>query len=115
MKIEHILLYMLYLYLGDFMTEVEKRRLQLLQDVRKKYSDRNTPPAIHPRYSSTYHTLYHESEEETMPKQGTFFLRVIIAGLIFGLVFMLDYRQEEIKNVDSQTIINVLQDDLFGQ
>lgn len=97
------------------MTEVEKRRIKLLQDVRKNYSDRNTPPAIHPRYSSAYHSLYHnEFDEESRPR-STFFLRLLIAAIMFAFVFVIDYYKEEIANIDSQTIINEVQRNLLGQ
>ena len=97
------------------MTEVEKRRLKLLQDVRKNYSDRSTPPAIHPRYSSVYHSIYSDETDEQCRPQNTFFLRFIIAAFLFAVVFMVDYHKEKIVNVDSQTIINEVQKDLFGK
>lgn len=97
------------------MTDVERRRLKLLQDVRKNYSDRNTPPAVHPRYSSTYHSLYQDEFDEQTRPRSTFFIRLIIAALIFAFVFVIDYNKEEIANVNSQTIVNEVQKDLFGQ
>lgn len=97
------------------MTDVEKRRLQLLQEVRKNYSDKNTPPAIQPRYSNAYHSLYKDGlEEETRPR-STFLLRLIIAAFIFAAVFMIDYHEEEVVNVNSQIIVNEVQKDLFSQ
>lgn len=96
------------------MNEVEKRRLKLLQEVRKNYSDKNTPPAIHPRYSSTYHSLYQNGDESFFPR-STFMLRLIIAALIFTFVFVIDYNKEEIANVSSQTIVNEIQKSLFSQ
>ena len=97
------------------MTDVEKRRIQLLREGRKNYSDKNTPPAVHPRYQSVYHSLYQdEFEEETRPR-STFFLRLIIAALIFAFVFVIDYNKEEIANVNSQTIVNEVQKDLFSK
>lgn len=97
------------------MTDVERRRLKLLQDVRKNYSDRNTPPAIHPRYSNVYHSLYQDEFDEQTRPRSTFFIRLIIAALIFAFVFVIDYHKEEIANVNSQTIVNEIQKDLFGQ
>lgn len=97
------------------MTEVEKRRLKLLQDVRKNYSDRNTPPAVHPRYSSTYHSLYQDEFDNQTHPHSTFFLRLIIAALIFAFVFVIDYNKEEIANVSSQSIINEVRKDLLSQ
>ena len=100
---------------GDSMTDVEKRRRRLLEDVRKDYSDKNPPPAIHPRYSSVYHSIYSDETDEQCRPQNTFFLRFIIAAFLFATVFMVDYHKEKIVNVDSQTIINEVQKDLFGK
>lgn len=97
------------------MTEVEKRRAKLLQDVRKNYSDRNTPPAIHPRYSSAYHSLYRDEFDEQVSMRNTFFVRLMIAALIFAFVFYIDYHKEEFANISSQTIIHEIQRDLFSQ
>ena len=99
----------------DSMTDFENRRMKLLQDVRKNYSDRSTPPAIHPRYSSVYHSIYSDETDEQCRPQNTFFLRFIIAAFLFAAVFMVDYHKEKIVNVDSQTIINEVQKDLFGK
>lgn len=97
------------------MTDVEKRRLMLLQEVRKNYSDKNSPPAIHPRYQSVYHSIYQDETEEGCYHKSTFLLRLIIAAFIFAVVFMVDYHEEKIVNVSSQTIVNEVQKDLFGQ
>ena len=45
------------------MTEIEKRRVKLLRDTRKTYSEKYAPPAIHPRYQSTYNSIYGPEEE----------------------------------------------------
>lgn len=97
------------------MTDVEKRRLKLLQDVRRNYSDKNTPPAIHPRYSYAYHSIYSDETDEQSQPRSTFFLRLIIAAFIFAVIFMVDYHEEKIVNVDSQTIVNEVQKDLFSK
>lgn len=97
------------------MTEVEKRRLKLLQEVRKNYSDKNSPPAVHPRYNSVYHSLYQDEFDEQTSPRSTFFLRLIIAALIFAFVFVIDYHKEEVANVSSQKIVNEVQKDLLGQ
>lgn len=97
------------------MTEVEKRRIKLLQEVRKNYSEKNTPPAIHPRYRIAYHSLYHNEFDEDVNKRSTFFLRLFIAIAIFAIVFIIDYNEEEIVNINSQTIVNEVKKDLFSQ
>lgn len=106
---------MLHIFLGDKMTDVEKRRLKLLQEVRKNYSDKNTPPAVHPRYSCAYHSLYQDEYDEETRARSTFFLRFIIAVLIFAFVFVIDYYKEEVANVNSEIIINEVEKDLFSQ
>lgn len=97
------------------MTEVEKRRLKLLQDVRKNYNDKISPPAIHPRYSSAYHSLYHNEFDEESRSHSTFILRLIIAAILFAFVFVIDFYKEDIANVNSQTIISEIKNDLFSQ
>ena len=84
------------------MNEVEKRRIQLLQDTRKSYSNQNTPPAIHPRFQATYHSLYQEEEP------NHFFTRIILAVLILGICFILQQQEQ-------QTLINIIQEDLFSK
>jgi len=95
------------------MSDIEKRRIQLLQDTRKIYSDNYSPPAIHPRYQSAYSSLYGSESQEQMPGVKVFFLRFLVAICIFGVLFLLDYRNEKIGNVSSQTIISEIQKDLF--
>lgn len=97
------------------MTEVEKRRIMLLQEVRKNHSDRYAPPAIHPRYHSVYHALYQEGEEEASIGKSTFLLRLIIAGLLFAFVFVMDYHKEEVLHINSQVIVQEIQKNLFSQ
>ena len=97
------------------MSDIEKRRTQLLQDTRKIYSDTYSPPAIHPRYQSAYSSLYGTEAQEKMPGIKMFLVRCIVAILIFGVLFLLDYREEKIVNVCSQTIISEIQKDLFSQ
>ena len=97
------------------MTDVEKRRLQLLQEVRKNYSDKNTPPAIHPRYQSVYHSLYGKETENISRTEGNFLLRILLAAFIFAFVFLIDYYDETVVNVDSKTIVTEIQKDLLSK
>lgn len=100
---------------GDSMTDVEKRRRRLLEDVRKDYSDKNPPPAIHPRYAGAYHSLYKDEFDEQSTSKSTFFLRLIVATFIFACFLIMDYNNKEVVSVSSQTIVNEVQKDLFGQ
>lgn len=97
------------------MTEVEKRRITLLKEVRKNHSDRYAPPAVHPRYHSVYHALYQEGDDEIAIGKSTFLLRLIIAGLLFAFVFVMDYHKEEILHINSQVIVREIQKNLFSQ
>ena len=107
---------MLFIMLeGDVVTEVEKRRLKLLQDVRKNYNDKDSPPAIHPRYRMTYQSLYGEEVNEEPAFKASFMLRLFLAALLFACFIFMDYSKEELLNVSSQTIINEVQKNLFSQ
>lgn len=97
------------------MNDVEKRRLQLLQETRKNYSDKYSPPAVHPRFQSTYDSLYRDCQNEQTEEHGTFFVRAVIAVLIFALFFLMDYSNEKIGTVDSQIVINEVQRNLLGE
>ncbi len=97
------------------MNDVEKRRLQLLQETRKNYSDKYSPPAVHPRFQSTYDSLYRDRQNEQKEEQGTFFVRAVIAVLLFALFFLMDYSNEKIGTVDSQIVINEVQRNLLGK
>lgn len=97
------------------MTDVEKRRLKLLHETRKNYSDKYSPPAIHPRYQSTYHSLYKDDFDEQAKTKNTFLFRTVIAILLFALFYVMNYRNEDIGMVNSQTVINEVQRDLFSK
>ena len=75
------------------MTEIEKRRITLLQQTRKLYSEKNTPPAIHPRYKGVYQSIYKNEtttkEEKTKSSFGT---RFFIALLLFGVFVVASYK-----------------------
>ena len=97
------------------MNEVEKRRLKLLQETRKYYSDKYSPPAVHPRFQSTYHSIYGREESEYVEDRGSFLIRSLIAVLLFALLFVMDYRNETIGTVDSQLVISEVQKNLLGE
>lgn len=97
------------------MNDVEKRRLQLLHETRKNYSDKYVPPAVHPRFQSTYDSLYRDREDEQYGPRSTFLMRTVIAVLLFALFFLMDYRNEKIGIVDSQVVISEVQRNLFSK
>ena len=69
------------------MNDSEKRRRQLLEETRSLYSDRNSPPAVHPRYKFAYARLYGD-EEEMAP--GTFGLRLFLCFMLFAAFVAMD-------------------------
>ena len=97
------------------MNDVERRRIKLLQETRKNYSDKHSPPAIHPRFQCTYDSLYRDKKNGKPNKQGTLLVRTIIAILLFALFFFMDYHNEKIGMIDSQVVIREVQRDLFGK
>ena len=97
------------------MTEIEKRRSDLLEQTRNMYQEKKTPPAIHPRYQSAYFSLYKDEFEDSRVGTNTFLIRSLIAFFVFVLFFVIDRRQETIGNVDSETIVAAVCDDLFSQ
>lgn len=96
------------------MSDVEKRRLKLLQETRKLYSDTYAPPAIHPRFNATYRSIYEDHGEVQHSNYG-FLIRTVVAILIFSLCFVMKYENQTIGTVDCNQVIAVLQDDLFGK
>lgn len=90
------------------MTEIEKRRVKLLRDTRKTYSEKYAPPAIHPRYQSTYNSIY-GPEEEISNKNSMFFTRIIISIVIFALFFVFDYKKMSIGMVNTQFVTTEIQ------
>jgi hypothetical protein len=97
------------------MNDVEKRRLQLLQETRRNYSDKYSHPAVHPRFQSTYDSLYRDRQNEQTEEHGTFLVRVVIAVLLFALFFLMDYSNEKIGTVDSQVVISEVQRNLLSK
>ena len=88
------------------MTETEKRRMDLLQQTRKAYSARYSPPAVRPRYQATYRSLYGEDtgNAEDM-KKGTFGVRMTIAVLLFCLFAAAKYNGVK----ETETVANEIQ------
>lgn len=97
------------------MNDVEKRRLQLLQETRKNYSDKYSPPAVHPRFQATYDSLYRDRQNEPTEERGSFLVRAVIAVLLFALFFLMDYSNEKIGKVDSQFVVYEVQRNLLGK
>ena len=77
------------------MTELEKRRIELLRETRKIYAE-NSAPAIHPRYNNAYASLY--KSEELKKKENTLAIRMIIAILLFCLFVLAN--EKKMKEVE---------------
>ncbi len=82
------------------MTETEKRRSELLAQTRARYSDRYTPPAVHPRYQNAYKSLYSDTS-----KTGTFGIRVFVAAVLFCLYALAHHQNMQEADMVSQEIV----------
>lgn len=93
------------------MNDSEKRRKQLLEQTRSLYSDRRTPPAVHPRYRSAYGKLYQE-EDPSLALPGTFGIRAFFCFLLFAAFVAMDRQDGEVMKVDSDRIAQEITSDL---
>ena len=91
------------------MNDSEKRRRQLLEETRSLYSDRNSPPAVHPRYKFAYARLSGD-EEEMAP--GTFGLRLFLCFMLFAAFVAMDNNGITVKSVSSDRIVQEITTDL---
>lgn len=92
------------------MNETEKRRKRLLEQTRKQYGDSRVTPAVHPRYSGVYASLY--KSEETERSDG-FGIRLFIAILLFAAFVAMDYSKEKVGTVSSGQIVEEITKDSF--
>jgi len=88
------------------MNSSEKRRKELLESAQIAYRDRGLMPAVHPRFSTSYSSLYGKSEEDNDLPKSTFGIRLFLCALIFALFVVVDYRGTKVLNVDSKRITN---------
>ena len=92
------------------MTETEKRRITLLQETRKTYSEKYTPPAIHPRYQSAYQSIY-KNDDFSREEKGTstFVARTVVAILLICLFAIANKNGLE----EAKTVTNEIKQDAF--
>lgn len=90
------------------MNDSEKRRRQLLEETRNRYSDRRIP-AVHPRYGSAYNKIY--GDEEGMPP-STFGIRLFLCFMLFAAFVTMDNNQMKYKNVNSDRIVKEISTDM---
>lgn len=88
------------------MNESEKRWEQLLRETRKRYSDSQTPPAIHPRYRSAWKSIQPEAGEEA---HGTFGIRLFAALLLFVLFVSASSQEIRIWNIPASEITDSIE------
>ncbi len=91
------------------MNDSERRRRQLLEETRERYSDRFVPPAVHPRYGSSYRKLYGEEEIEGV---STFGVRAFLCLLLFAAFVTMDMKKQEVFNMDSDRIVKEITTDM---
>ena len=91
------------------MNDSEKRRRQLLEETRSLYSDRNSPPAVHPRYKFAYARLYGSEDEMA---SGTFGLRLFLCFMLFAAFVAMDNNGITVKSVSSDRIVQEITTDL---
>ena len=95
-----------------FMNELEKRRKDLLIQTRHLYNEKYTPPAIHPRYRTTYHALY-DSKGEV--KRKKLWLRIIVILLMLLMIYIVYQQGVKTGNINYEAIIDTIKNDLFGE
>lgn len=84
------------------MNDTQRRRQQLLKQMRDTYDDRREIPAIHPRYRASYQQLYDEENVEN----HTFGIRVVLCILLFVAFTVLEQNHNTIMKFDSDRIAN---------
>lgn len=87
----------------------ERRRRELLEQTRQRYSDHWNPPAVHPRYSGSYNRLY---GEEGVGSDSTFGARVFLCLLLFAAFVTMDMKKQEVFHVNSERIVKEITTDL---
>ena len=91
------------------MNDTEKRRRELLQQTRQRYSDYYEPPAIHPRYRNFYRQIYPEEQETGY---STFGIRLFLCLFLFAAFVAMDVKNQEIMHVDSRSIVHEITTDI---
>ncbi len=97
------------------MTDIERRRLELLTQTRNMYSEKSFPPAVHPRYQAAYRSIYGKQELEKQTTYHPFIIRAVIAIIIFASFFFMNQQQYTIGTISSQEIVGEVQKNLFSK
>lgn len=96
------------------MNEQEIRRKELLRQTRMLYDEHNEIPAVHPRYSGAYHSLY-PGRPEAQPGSGNSLrIRILVAVLCLIFYIYIDENQVRFADVDSITITEEIEKNLIS-
>lgn len=90
------------------MNDSEKRRKHLLEQTRARYRDDRDPPAVHPRYKSSYDRLYLDEPQE---RHSTFGIRVVLCLLLFAAFVTMDVKKQEFLHINTQRIVQEITSD----
>ena len=91
------------------MNDSERRRKELLELTRQRYSDSTAPPAVHPRYHAVYEDLY--GTEDELPG-GTLGIRTFFCILLFAVFLSMDHNHNNIWNVSSENVVEAVTSDM---
>ena len=90
------------------MEQQHKRRVRYKGTHPRTYSEKYTPPAVHPRYQAVYQSLYKNETEEKAT--SSFMARLVIAILLFGVFFLANQKGLE----ETETVANEIQQEFNG-
>lgn len=91
------------------MNDSERRRRELLEQTRRRYSDTSPPPAVHPRYHAAYRELYGTDEERPASTLG---IRMLFCMILLAVFLSMEQRQESILNVSSEKVVEAVTTDI---
>ena len=87
------------------MNDSERRRKELLELTRQRYSDSTAPPAVHPRYHAVYEDLY--GTEDELPG-GTLGIRTFFSILLLAVFLSMEHNHNKIWNVSSENVVEAV-------
>ena len=83
--------------------------MKLLEETRKTYNVKVSPPAVHPRYQVAYDSIYGEKKSEKNKSTIGFWIRTFISiGVLLTMYFLLKYK-------DVLSVKEVIQHDLLSE
>lgn len=90
------------------MNDSERRRKELLEQTRLRYSDSFSPPAVHPRYHAVYEDLYGTEE---LPS-STLGIRTFFCIMLLALFLSMEHNNDKILNVTSEKVVETITSDM---